>query len=85
MVKNTDEEIIKLICDKYLNQRIIILAPIIRSRKGHYRDLFENFTKQGFSKVIVDGDIIDIKRGMKLDRYKTHDISLVVEIGRAHV
>ena len=79
MVKNTDEEIIKLICDKFLNQRIIILAPIIRSRKGHYRDLFENFTKQGFSKVIVDGDIVDIKRGMKLDRYKTHDISLVVD------
>tara|TARA_B100000989_G_scaffold145587_1_gene108512 strand:+ start:2339 stop:5161 length:2823 start_codon:yes stop_codon:yes gene_type:complete len=79
MVKNTDEEIIKLICEKYINQRIIILAPIIRSRKGHYRDLFENFTKQGFSKVIVDGDILDIQRGMKLDRYKTHDISLVVD------
>ncbi|MEK9756249.1 MAG: excinuclease ABC subunit UvrA [Bacteroidota bacterium] len=79
MVKNTDEEIIKLICEKYINQRIIILAPIIRSRKGHYRDLFENFIKQGFSKVIVDGDIIDIKRGMKLDRYKTHDISLAVD------
>jgi excinuclease ABC subunit A len=79
MVKNTDDEIIKLICEKFLNQRIIILAPIIRSRKGHYRDLFENFTKQGFSKVIVDGDILDIKRGMKLDRYKTHDISLVVD------
>jgi len=79
MIKNTDEEIIKLICTKFLNQRIIILAPIIRSRKGHYRDLFENFTKQGFSKVIVDGDILDIKRGMKLDRYKTHDISLVVD------
>ena len=79
MIKNTDEEIINLICGKFLNQRIIILAPIIRSRKGHYRDLFENFTKQGFSKVIVDGDIIDIKRGMKLDRYKTHDISLVVD------
>ena len=79
MVKNTDEEIIKLICEKFVNQRIIILAPIIRSRKGHYRDLFENFTKQGFSKVIVDGEILDIKRGMKLDRYKTHDISLVVD------
>ena len=79
MVKNTDEEIIKLICGKFINQRIIILAPIIRSRKGHYRDLFENFTKQGFSKVIVDGHILDIKRGMKLDRYKTHDISLVVD------
>ena len=79
MVKNTDEQIIKLICEKFINQRIIILAPIIRSRKGHYRDLFENFTKQGFSKVIVDGNIVDIKRGMKLDRYKTHDISLVVD------
>ncbi len=79
MVKNSDEEIIKLICEKFLNRRIIILAPIIRSRKGHYRDLFENFTKQGFSKVIVDSQILDIKRGMKLDRYKTHDISLVVE------
>ena len=79
MVKNTDEQIIKLICEKFINQRIIILAPIIRSRKGHYRDLFENFTKQGFSKVIVDGDILDIKRGMMLDRYKTHDISLVVD------
>ena len=79
MVKNTDEEIIKLICEKFLNKRIIILAPIIRSRKGHYRDLFENFTKQGFAKVIVDGDIVDIKRGMKLDRYKTHDISLVID------
>ncbi|MDC3040713.1 excinuclease ABC subunit UvrA [Flavobacteriaceae bacterium] len=79
MVKNTDEEIIKLICEKFVNQRIIILAPIIRSRKGHYRDLFENFIKQGFSKVIVDEEILDIKRGMKLDRYKTHDISLVVD------
>ena len=79
MVKNTDEEIIKLICEKFVNQRIIILAPIIRSRKGHYRDLFENFIKQGFSKVIVDEEILDIKKGMKLDRYKTHDISLVVD------
>ena len=79
MVKNTDEEIFKLICEKFVNQRIIILAPIIRSRKGHYRDLFENFIKQGISKVIVDEEILDIKRGMKLDRYKTHDISLVVD------
>ena len=65
--------------EKYLKQRIIILSPIIRSRKGHYRELFENFTKQGFSKVIVDGDIVDIKQGMKLDRYKVHDISLVID------
>ena len=79
MIKNNDDQIIKLICENYLKQRIIILSPIIRSRKGHYRELFENFTKQGFSKVIVDGDIVDIKQGMKLDRYKVHDISLVID------
>ena len=79
MIKNNDDQIIKLICKNYLKQRIIILSPIIRSRKGHYRELFENFIKQGFSKVIVDGEIIDIKQGMKLDRYKVHDISLVID------
>ncbi len=79
MIKNNDDQIIKLICNNYLKQRIIILSPIIRSRKGHYRELFENFIKQGFSKVIVDGEILDIKQGMKLDRYKVHDISLVID------
>ena len=79
MIKNNDDQIIILICKNYLKQRIIILSPIIRSRKGHYRELFENFIKQGFSKVIVDGEIIDIKQGMKLDRYKVHDISLVID------
>ena len=79
MIKNNDDQIIKLICNNYLKQRIIILSPIIRSRKGHYRELFENFIKQGFSKVIVDGEIVDIKQGMKLDRYKVHDISLVID------
>ena len=79
MISNSDDKIIKLICEDYLKQRIIILSPIIRSRKGHYRELFENFTKQGFSKVIVDGEILDIKQGMKLDRYKVHDISLVID------
>ena len=79
MISNSDDKIIKLISKDYLKQRIIILSPIIRSRKGHYRELFENFTKQGFSKVIVDGEILDIKQGMKLDRYKVHDISLVID------
>ena len=79
MISNSDDKIIKLICKDYLKQRVIILSPIIRSRKGHYRELFENFTKQGFSKVIVDGEILDIKQGMKLDRYKVHDISLVID------
>ena len=79
MIKNNDDQIIILICKNYLKQRIIILSPIIRSRKGHYRELFENFIKQGFSKVIIDGEIVDIKQGMKLDRYKVHDISLVID------
>ena len=79
MINNSDDKIIKLICKDYLKQRVIILSPIIRSRKGHYRELFENFTKQGFSKVIVDGEVLDIKQGMKLDRYKVHDISLVID------
>ena len=79
MIKNNDDQIIILIFKNYLKQRIIILSPIIRSRKGHYRELFENFIKQGFSKVIVDGEIVDIKQGMKLDRYKVHDISLVID------
>ena len=75
MVKNTDEEIIKLICEKFVNQKNYNSCPHNKDReKGHYRDLFENFIKQGFSKVIVDEEILDIKRGMKLDRYKTHMI-----------
>ena len=65
--------------ESYLGQRISILAPVVRSRKGHYRDLFEQIAKQGFVKVRVDGQILDITPGMRLDRYKTHDIEVVID------
>lgn len=79
MVSYDDSQIINLIMESYLGQRISILAPVVRSRKGHYRDLFEQIAKQGFVKVRVDGQILDITPGMRLDRYKTHDIEVVID------
>ena len=79
MVNYSDEQIKLLIKSDYQNRKINILAPIIRSRKGHYRELFEQIAKQGFVKVRVDGEVMDIVKGMKVDRYKTHDIEIVVD------
>lgn len=79
MVSYSDEQIIELIIQEYDNQRINILAPVVRARKGHYRELFEQIAKQGFVKVRIDGEITDITRGMKVDRYKTHDIEIVID------
>lgn len=79
MVSYSDEQIRQLIIDDYDGQRINLLAPVIRSRKGHYRELFEQIAKQGFVKVRVDGVILDIQKGMKLDRYKLHDIEIVID------
>ncbi|MGQ2983736.1 excinuclease ABC subunit UvrA [Flavobacterium sp.] len=79
MVSYTDEQIKELIVEKFDGKRITILAPIVRSRKGHYRELFEQISKQGFLKVRVDGEIKDIESGMKLDRYKVHDIETVID------
>ncbi|MEE1899551.1 excinuclease ABC subunit UvrA [Flavobacterium rakeshii] len=79
MVSYSDDQIKELIVEKFNGKRITILAPIIRSRKGHYRELFEQISKQGFLKVRVDGEIKDIESGMKLDRYKTHDIETVID------
>lgn len=79
MVSYTDEQIKALILESFNNKRINILAPIIRSRKGHYRELFEQIAKQGFVKVRADGEIRDLVKGMKLDRYKTHDIEIVID------
>jgi len=58
---------------------VVLLAPVIKSRKGHYRELFDSLSKQGFSKVRIDGTIVDLTPGMKVDRYKTHDIELVID------
>ncbi|MFK7781863.1 excinuclease ABC subunit UvrA [Psychroserpens sp.] len=79
MVSYSDEQIKNLITESYKGKRINILSPIIRSRKGHYRELFEQIAKQGFVKVRTDGEVRDLVKGMKLDRYKTHDIEIVID------
>ncbi|MER3373150.1 MAG: excinuclease ABC subunit UvrA [Allomuricauda sp.] len=79
MVSYSDEQIKNLIIDSYLDKKINVLAPVVKSRKGHYRELFEQIAKQGFVKVRVDGEITDITKGMKVDRYKTHDIEIVID------
>ena len=79
MVSYSDEQIKELITSSYKGKRINILAPVVRSRKGHYRELFEQIAKQGFVKVRTDGEIKDLVKGMKLDRYKNHDIEIVID------
>jgi len=79
MVSYSDEQIKELIIKDFKGKRINILSPVIRSRKGHYRELFEQIGKQGFVKVRTDGEIKDIVPGMKLDRYKTHDVEIVID------
>ncbi|MEN8125536.1 MAG: excinuclease ABC subunit UvrA [Bacteroidota bacterium] len=79
MVSYSDELIKELILNEYQDQKIMVLAPIIKSRKGHYRELFANIAKQGFIRVRIDGEIREIERGMQLDRYKTHDIEIVID------
>ncbi|HCQ77914.1 MAG TPA: excinuclease ABC subunit UvrA, partial [Leeuwenhoekiella sp.] len=79
MVSYSDEQIKDLIKTEYAGKRVNVLAPVIRSRKGHYRELFEQIAKQGFVKVRVDGEVRDIEKGMKIDRYKTHDIEIVID------
>ncbi len=79
MVSYSDEQIKELILKDFDSKRIAVLAPLIKSRKGHYRELFEQISKQGFLRVRVDGEIREIEKGMKLDRYKTHDIEVVID------
>lgn len=79
MVKYSDEQIVELILAKYKGKKISVLAPKIKGRKGHYRELFEQILKMGFSKVYIDGAVVDITPGMQVDRYKMHDISIVVD------
>ena len=79
MVSYSDEQIKNLILNDFKDKRIAVLAPVVKSRKGHYRELFEQISKQGFVKVRVDGEIKEIEKGMRLDRYKTHDIEVVID------
>ncbi len=79
MIKYTEEKIVNLILEKYDGRKIYILAPIVKNRKGHYKELFEQLRKKGYMNVRVDGELREITFGMKLDRYKNHSIELVVD------
>ena len=79
MIKYTEEQILNLIYDEYQGKRIYMLAPLVRTRKGHYKELFEQVRKKGYLYVRVDGEIREITHGMKLDRYKNHDIEVVID------
>ena len=79
MVSYSDEQIFDLITSDFKDKKTTILAPLIKSRKGHYRELFEQISKQGFLRARVDGQIVEITKGMRLDRYKTHDIEVVID------
>jgi len=79
MVKFSEEEIVQSIFSKFKNKKISLLAPLVRGRKGHYRELFEDIRKKGFLKVRVDGEVLDLKERMQVDRYKIHDIEVVVD------
>ena len=79
MVRYTEEKEIGMILDAYADRRIYILAPLVRQRKGHYRELFESMRRKGYLYMRVDGEIVEIVRGMKVDRYKNHNIEVVID------
>ena len=79
MVKYTKDKIVDLILDKFVNRKIYILAPLVKNRKGHYKELFENLRKKGYLRVRVDGQLMDLSYGLKLDRYKNHNVELVID------
>lgn len=79
MVRYTEEQIIDLILKEYKGKKVLLLAPVVKSRKGHYKELFESIRKKGYLLVRCDGEIRDVVPGMKLDRYKNHDIEIVVD------
>lgn len=79
MVKYTEEKVIEMILERYDNKRIYILAPLVHQRKGHYRELFESMRRKGYLYMRVDGEVTEITRGMKVDRYKNHNIEVVID------
>lgn len=79
MVRYSEEEMLDLIFDLFNGKKILVLAPIIKGRKGHYRELFEQLRKQGYLRVRVDGDVLELKEKMQVDRYKVHDIEVVID------
>ena len=79
MVKYTEEQVIEMILHSYHGKRIILLAPLVRQRKGHYRELFESMRRKGYLHIRVDGEILEMTPGMKVDRYKNHNIEVVID------
>jgi excinuclease ABC subunit A len=79
MVRFTEEEIVQNLYQRFEGHKLVLLAPVVRGRKGHYRELFEQFRKQGFLKVRIDGEVTDLKPKLQVDRYKIHDIELVID------
>lgn len=79
MIKYTDDQIVQLILEKYRDKACYILAPVVKNRKGHYRELFEQILHKGFLHVRIDGNITEIKHGLRLDRYKNHNIEIVID------
>ena len=79
MVRYTEEKIISMIHEEYFGRKIYVLAPVVRARKGHYKELFEQIRKKGYLSVRVDGKITEIYHGMKLDRYKNHNIEIIID------
>ena len=79
MVRYNDDQIVTLILEEYKGEKIIVLAPLVKGRKGHYRELFESILKQGYLRARVDGEIVELTKEFKLDRYKIHDIEVVVD------
>jgi excinuclease ABC subunit A len=79
MVRYSDQRIVELVLREYAGREVLVLAPLVRGRKGHYRELFEQLLRQGFLRARVDGEVIDLTRTTRLDRYRTHDIELVVD------
>jgi excinuclease ABC subunit A len=79
MISYSDAQIVALIAERYVGRKIAVLAPVVRARKGHYRELFEQITRMGFIRARVDGKVVEVSSGYRLDRYKTHDIEIVVD------
>ena len=79
MIKLSDDQIIDLIIKKFNGKKIMLLAPLVKARKGHYRELFEQLIQQGYLRVRTDGRLVELKKGLQLDRYKTHDIELLID------
>ena len=79
MVKYTEEQIVDLISQDYAGRRVLLLAPLVRNRKGHYRELFDSVRRKGFLRVRVDGELLEVEQGMKVDRYVNHSIEVVVD------